>query len=126
MRSGFSSTLAQAHAQGQVLVQGHLPGTGAGGELPGTVRHLDMLVLHENTTLPLSDANSKSVRRGIHTRYINVSENSFFLPCRVPVTSTLPFRCRRLSNSSSHLGSSSSNNNVGARRGGRSRRAAPP
>ncbi len=63
LRSGFSSTLAQAQAQGQVLVTSSAA-AGGQGELPGTVRHVDMLVLHENTTLPLSDANSKSVRLG--------------------------------------------------------------
>ena len=31
-------------------------------EMPGTVGHMDMLILHQNQTLPLSDANSKSVR----------------------------------------------------------------
>ena len=31
--------------------------------MSGTVRHMDMLVLHENSTLPLSDANSKSVNK---------------------------------------------------------------
>lgn len=34
-------------------------------EMPGTVGHMDMLILHQNQTLPLSDANSKSVSDGI-------------------------------------------------------------
>ncbi len=49
LQSGFSGTLARAQAAGQVLVTDQ--------SAPGTVRHADMLVLHENSTLPLSDAN---------------------------------------------------------------------
>lgn len=44
-----------------VLPEGGVAETSKVRGMPSTMRYKDTLVLHENTTLPLSDANSKSV-----------------------------------------------------------------